>query len=480
MEYEAVIGLEVHAQLLTKSKIFCHCPAAFGAEANTQTCPICTGMPGVLPVINREAVAFAIKTALVMGATINPHNRFARKNYFYPDLPKGYQISQYEQPLATGGSLTIEVNGEAKSVGITRIHIEEDAGKLFHGEHLGDAKASFVDFNRCGVPLLEIVSEPDLRTTEEARLYLQKLRQLLRYIEVCDGNMEEGSFRCDANVSIKPVGSTELGTKAELKNMNSFRHVKHALEYELARQRDALESGEAVVQETRLWDPAQGITISMRGKEEAHDYRYFPEPDLVPLVVDEAWVAEVRSTLPELPDAKRARFESQYGLPPYDAGVLTASRALADYYEASVEGFADDPKMVANWVTSGLLGLLNRDGKEITESPLGPGALADLVRLVADGTISGKIAKEVFEEIYSTGRDARTIVADRGLEQISDAGALESVVAQVLADNADAAESYRSGKTQAMGFLVGQVMQATRGQANPKIVNELLRSALDN
>ncbi|MCZ6659971.1 MAG: Asp-tRNA(Asn)/Glu-tRNA(Gln) amidotransferase subunit GatB [bacterium] len=478
MEYEVVIGLEVHAQLLTHSKVFCRCSAAFGADANTQTCPICTGMPGVLPVINREAVSFAIKTALTVGATIQPLNRFARKNYFYPDLPKGYQISQYEQPLATGGKLAIEVNGQTKEIGITRIHMEEDAGKLFHGENLGDPEASFVDFNRCGVPLLEIVSEPDLRSPEEARLYLQKLRQLLRYLEVCDGNMEEGSFRCDANVSIRPVGSKELGTKAELKNMNSFRHVKHALEYEVARQQEALEAGEAIVQETRLWDPSKSITISMRSKEEAQDYRYFPEPDLVPLVVDEAWLEEVRSTLPELPDAKRARFEDVYGLPAYDAGVLTATRALADYYEAAVEAFADDPKMVSNWVMSELLGLLNRDGREITESPVDPGGLAGLLRLMADGTISGKIAKEVFEEMYATGRDAEAIVEERGLEQISDAGELEALVVQVLSENPDAVERYRSGKTQIVGFLVGQVMKATKGQANPKIVNELLLSNL--
>lgn len=478
MEYEVVIGLEVHAQLLTHSKVFCRCSAAFGAESNTQTCPICTGMPGVLPVINREAVSFAIKTALTVGATIQPLNRFARKNYFYPDLPKGYQISQYEQPLATGGKLAIEVNGQTKEIGITRIHMEEDAGKLFHGENLGDPEASFVDFNRCGVPLLEIVSEPDLRSPEEARLYLQKLRQLLRYLEVCDGNMEEGSFRCDANVSIRPVGSKELGTKAELKNMNSFRHVKHALEYEVARQQEALEAGEAIVQETRLWDPSKSITISMRSKEEAQDYRYFPEPDLVPLVVDEAWLEEVRSTLPELPDAKRARFEDVYGLPAYDAGVLTATRALADYYEAAVEAFAGDPKMVSNWVMSELLGLLNRDGREITESPVDPGGLAGLLRLMADGTISGKIAKEVFEEMYATGRDAEAIVEERGLEQISDAGELEALVVQVLSENPDAVERYRSGKTQIVGFLVGQVMKATKGQANPKIVNELLLSNL--
>ena len=478
MEYEVVIGLEVHAQLLTHSKVFCRCSAAFGAESNTQTCPICTGMPGVLPVINREAVSFAIKTALTVGATIQPLNRFARKNYFYPDLPKGYQISQYEQPLATGGKLAIEVNGQTKEIGITRIHMEEDAGKLFHGENLGDPEASFVDFNRCGVPLLEIVSEPDLRSPEEARLYLQKLRQLLRSLEVCDGNMEEGSFRCDANVSIRPVGSKELGTKAELKNMNSFRHVKHALEYEVARQQEALEAGEAIVQETRLWDPSKSITISMRSKEEAQDYRYFPEPDLVPLVVDEAWLEEVRSTLPELPDAKRARFESVYGLPAYDAGVLTATRALADYYEAAVEAFAGDPKMVSNWVMSELLGLLNRDGREITESPVDPGGLAGLLRLMADGTISGKIAKEVFEEMYATGRDAEAIVEERGLEQISDAGELEALVVQVLSENPDAVERYRSGKTQIVGFLVGQVMKATKGQANPKIVNELLLSNL--
>jgi aspartyl-tRNA(Asn)/glutamyl-tRNA(Gln) amidotransferase subunit B len=459
--------------------MFCHCSSAFGGDANTQTCPICTGMPGVLPVINREAVDFAIRTALAVEASIHPHNRFARKNYFYPDLPKGYQVSQFEEPLATGGHLTIELNGDTKIIGITRIHMEEDAGKLFHGENLGDPSASFVDFNRCGVPLLEIVSEPDIRSPEEARLYLQKLRTLLRYLEVCDGNMEEGSLRCDANVSIRPAGSKEFGTKAELKNMNSFRFVKQALEFEVSRQEEVIESGGEIVQETRLWDPSRGVTLSMRGKEEAHDYRYFPEPDLVPLIINEAWVHEARSGLPELPDAKQARFESQYGLPSYDASVLTASRALADYYEAAVKTF-EDTKMVSNWVMSELMGHLNREGKDITESPVKPEGLADLLKLVADGTISGKMAKDVFEEMYASGQPAGEIIREKGLEQISDSEALETVVERVLADNPDAVERYKSGKTQIVGFLVGQVMKATKGQANPKVLNDLLHSKLSS
>lgn len=477
MDYEAVIGLEVHAQLLTTSKLFCGCTTQFGAEPNTHTCPVCLGMPGVLPVPNRKAVEFAIRTGLALRCEVAPYSVFARKNYFYPDLPKGYQISQFELPIARNGYVDITIEGTQKRIGITRVHMEDDAGKLMHEIGGRITGHSYVDFNRAGVPLLEIVSEPDLRSGEEASIYLQELRSILRYLEVCDGNMEEGNLRCDANVSIRPKGETRLGTKAELKNMNSFRFVRMALEYEIERQVEVLESGEAVVQETRLWDSRQGITISMRGKEEAHDYRYFPDPDLIPLEPDAAWVEQIRAALPELPQEKSARFTTQYGIPPYDSGVLSASRALAEYFEACVQEFSQ-PKTVSNWIMTELTRLLNRDNREIEQCPVAPERLAELLQLVEQGTISGKIAKQVFENMYETGLAPEDIVRTQGLEQVSDQGALEAAVAKVIAQNPDAAEKYRSGKTKVLGFLVGQIMKETKGKANPDLVNRILEEKL--
>jgi aspartyl-tRNA(Asn)/glutamyl-tRNA(Gln) amidotransferase subunit B len=477
MDYETVIGLEVHAQLLTRSKLFCGCTTQFGAEPNTHTCPVCLGMPGVLPVPNRKAVEFAIRTGLALQCEIAPYSVFARKNYFYPDLPKGYQISQYELPIARNGFIDITIEGAQKRIGITRVHMEDDAGKLMHEIGGRITGHSYVDFNRAGVPLLEIVSEPDLRSGEEASIYLQELRSILRYLEVCDGNMEEGNLRCDANVSIRPKGETKLGTKAELKNMNSFRFVRMALEYEIERQIEVLEAGEKVVQETRLWDSRQGITISMRGKEEAHDYRYFPDPDLIPIEPDLPWVEKMRAALPELPQGKAARFAAQYGIPAYDSGVLSASRTVADYFEACVQRFSQ-PKTVSNWIMTELTRLLNRDNREIEQCPVPPERLAALLHLVEKGTISGKIAKQVFEKMYETGLGPEDIVRTQGLEQVSDEGALEAAVAKVIAQNPDAAEKYRSGKTKVLGFLVGQIMKETKGKANPDLVNRILEEKL--
>ena len=475
MEYEAIIGLEVHAQLLTKTKIFCSCSTGFGAPPNTHTCPVCLGMPGVLPVLNRKVVDYTIRMALATNCTIARESRFARKNYFYPDLPKGYQISQYELPIAEHGHIFIEVNGERRRIGITRIHMEEDAGKLIHDPH---RPVSAVDFNRTGVPLIEIVSEPDIRTPEEAGAYLRQLRAILQYLEICDGNMEEGSFRCDANVSVRPVGTDTFGTRTELKNMNSFKHVENALTYEIERQKGIVEDGRELIQETRLWDEAKGVTVSMRGKEEAHDYRYFPDPDLLPLVIDEGWIEEIRSTLPELPDEKRARFIEAYGIPLYDAQVLTSSRSLADYFEACVEHFSK-PKTVSNWVMGSILATLKAENKTIEESPVSPERLAELLRLVDSGVISGKIAKTVFDEMVSSGKPPEAIVQEKGLVQVTDADAITEVIEQVLSDHAKEVSDYRGGKTKLFGFFVGQVMKATRGKANPKMVNEILKSLLE-
>jgi len=475
-EYEAVIGLEVHAELLTNSKMFCGCSTKFGAPPNTQTCPICLGMPGVLPVINRRGIEFAIRTALAVNCTIAPMSRFARKNYFYPDLPKNYQISQYELPLSEHGRITFAVAGKTKSIGIRRVHLEEDTGKLVHAGIMEEAESSLVDFNRCGVPLMEIVSEPDIRTPEEGAEYLRQLRAILVYLGVCDGNMEEGSFRCDANVSVRPKGSKELGTKVEVKNMNSFKNVQKALEYEIRRQIKALESGDALVQETRLWNADQEITLSMRSKEYAHDYRYFPEPDLVPLVIDPAWIEEIRRSLPELPEARRDRFVRAYGIPEYDAGVLTTSKELADYYEAVIKAHSD-PKMASNWVMVELLGRLNKDAKDITESPIPAERLAAMLGLLAKGTISGKMAKEFFEEMYATGADPADILKKKG-GQITDPFEIEKIIADILAKNPGAVAEYKGGKETAFNFLIGQVMKATRGKANPQLVNELLKKAL--
>jgi aspartyl-tRNA(Asn)/glutamyl-tRNA(Gln) amidotransferase subunit B len=474
MDYETVIGLEVHAQLLTRSKIFCGCSTQFGAEPNTHTCPVCLGMPGVLPVLNRRVVEFAMKMALATRCEIAPVCQFARKNYFYPDLPKGYQISQYERPLATRGRVRIETQNGTRTIGITRIHMEEDAGKLIHDEN---QPVSYVDFNRTGVPLIEIVSEPDLRTPEEAAAYLRTLRDILRYLEICDGNMEEGSFRCDANISLRPAGSTGFGLRTELKNMNSFRNVQRALEFEERRQRALLERGEAIVQETRLWDASRGVTVSMRGKEEAHDYRYFPDPDLVPVAIDEAWIEAVRRTLPELPEAKRERFIRDYGLPPYDAQVLTSSKSLADYFEAAVKTFPQ-PKAVSNWIMSELLKELNRDQRDVRDCPVPPEHLAELLKLIASGVISGKMAKSVFEDMYATRKSPAAIVEEKGLKQVTDETALEAVILEVLEENPAEVEAYRGGKDKLMGFFVGQVMKKTRGKANPQRVNELLRKLL--
>ncbi len=476
MEYEAVIGLEVHAELLTNSKMFCGCSTKFGAPPNTQTCPVCLGMPGVLPVINKRGVEFAIRTALALNCSIAPVSRFARKNYFYPDLPKNYQISQYELPLSEHGWITFSVAGDTRRVGIRRVHLEEDTGKLVHAGIMEQAESSLVDFNRCGVPLMEIVSEPDIRTPEEGAEYLRQLRAILVYLGVCDGNMEEGSFRCDANVSVRPKGSKELGTKVEVKNMNSFKNVQKALDYEIRRQRKALESGETLIQETRLWNADQQITLSMRSKEYAHDYRYFPEPDLVPLVIEPAWIEEIRRSLPELPEAKRQRFVRDYGIPEYDAGVLTTSRELAAYYEAAVRAH-NDPKAVSNWIMVELLGRLNRDGKDITQSPIPPERLGAMLALLAAGSISGKMAKAFFDEMYATGADPADILKKRG-GQISDAGEIEKIIADVLAKNPNAVAEYRGGKEGAFNFLIGQVMKATRGKANPQLVNGLLRQLL--
>ncbi len=475
-EFEAVIGLEVHAELLTASKMFCGCSTKFGKPPNTQTCPVCLGIPGVLPVVNRRAVEYALRTALALRCKIPAMSRFARKNYFYPDLPKAYQISQYELPLSEHGHLVFRQGEAERHIGIRRVHLEEDTGKLVHAGLMEEAESSLVDYNRCGVPLMEIVSEPDLRTPEEAAEYLRQLRAILVFLGVCDGNMEEGSFRCDANVSIRARGATEHGVKVEVKNMNSFRNVQKALEYEIRRQIRAVTGGERLVQETRLWNADQEITLSMRGKEHAHDYRYFPDPDLVPLVVEPAWLEEIRRALPELPEAKRQRFVAQYGLPAYDAGVLTASRALADYYEAAVKAH-DDPKTVSNWVMVELLGRLNKDGKEIGESPIPPERLGAMLALLAKGAISGKMAKEFFDEMYGTGTDPHEIMKRKG-GQITDAGELERIIAEVIAKHPGPAAEYRSGKEGTFNFFVGQVMKATRGKANPALVAELLRKHL--
>jgi aspartyl-tRNA(Asn)/glutamyl-tRNA(Gln) amidotransferase subunit B len=478
MTYESVIGLEVHAQMMTQSKLFCSCSTTFRADPNEHACPICMGMPGVLPVLNERAIEFAIRTGLAMQGTIAETCRFARKNYFYPDLPKGYQTSQYDEPIVQGGGLSIEVDGESKFIRLTRIHMEEDAGKSVHGDNLADPTKSYIDHNRCGVPLLEIVSEPDLRSAEEAKVYLQKLKTILEYIGVCDGNMEEGSLRCDANVSLRPVGTNVLGTRTEIKNLNSFRNVQHAIEYEIERQTAILDSGGAIEQETRLYDADRGVTQSMRSKEEAHDYRYFPEPDLVPIRVDQPWVDRVRADLPELPDAKRQRYIAAYGLPDYDAEVLTTDRELATYFERTVTLF-NQPKVVSNWVMGDLMRELNRHHITPDQAPVTPVHLAGMLQLVDDGTISGKIAKTVFDEMYRSGKQAQEVVEEKGLVQMNDSSELESLIQQVLASNPSQVEAYRGGKQKVFGFFVGQTMKATQGKANPKMVNELLRQMLD-
>ena len=474
MEYEAVIGLEVHVQLQTRSKIFCSCPTEFGADPNTHTCQVCIGMPGVLPVLNHEVVNCALKMALATNCRVASRSIFARKHYFYPDLPKGYQISQYELPIAEHGWVDIDTGNESRRIGITRIHMEEDAGKLIHDEN---RPVSFVDLNRTGVPLIEIVSEPDIRTPEEAGAYLRKLRALVRYLGISDGNMEEGSLRCDANISLRPKGDTGLGVKSELKNMNSFRHVQKALEYEIRRQTALLLDGQEVVQETRLWDTAKSMTFPMRGKEEAHDYRYFPDPDLVPVIISDEWVREAEGELPELPDIKLERFVEQFGLTRDDSALLTSSRDLADYYEECVKLY-NQPRKVCNWVTVELLRLLKQANADIRDCPVSASGLAELLKLVEDGTISGKIAKKVLETAYRTGESPKIIVEKQGLAQVSDEDTLRQVVQDVLSSHPEEVAKYRAGKKKVIGFLVGQVMRETQGKANPGKVNQLLSELL--
>ncbi|MDR3631590.1 MAG: Asp-tRNA(Asn)/Glu-tRNA(Gln) amidotransferase subunit GatB [Desulfocapsaceae bacterium] len=477
MKLETVIGLEIHAQLKTQSKIFCGCSTAFGASPNTQTCEICLGMPGVLPVLNKKVVEFAIKLGLSTGSTINTFSQFARKNYFYPDLPKGYQTSQFDLPIIEHGCIEIDVDGCTRKIGITRIHMEEDAGKLLHDEH---EPISYVDLNRTGTPLLEIVSEPDMRSPEEAVAYLRKLHLLLRYLDICDGNMQEGSFRCDANISLRPLGQEKLGTRTELKNMNSFKNVQAALEYEVRRQRDIILDGGTVIQETLLWNPDQNRTESMRGKEDAHDYRYFPCPDLIPVVIDEDWIDQVRSMLPELPDERQKRFVETFGLPVYDAQILTGSRELADYFEAALQ-VCNAPKKLSNWIMTEFLREIQGEvGPWISSTcKIEPKSLGLLIDLLEKGSINGKIAKTVFQTMMETGKSPENIVREQNLVQVSDQGELLTLVQEIVAAHPQQVEEFRGGKTKLMGFFVGQLMQKTKGKANPQLANELFSKALN-
>jgi len=476
MEWEVVIGLEIHAQLATHSKIFSGASTAYGAEPNTQACAVDLGLPGVLPVLNQQVVEMAAKFGLAIGATVAERSVFARKNYFYPDLPKGYQISQYELPIVAQGQIEIELEeGTAKTIGVTRAHLEEDAGKSLHEDFQG---LSGIDLNRAGTPLLEIVSEPDMRSAKEAVAYMKKIHSLVRYLEICDGNMQEGSFRCDANVSIRRQGDEKLGTRTELKNLNSFRFIEKAINLEVERQIDVLESGHAVVQETRLYDADKNETRSMRSKEEANDYRYFPDPDLLPVVIEPGFLADVQQALPELPDAKKQRFIKAYGLPLYDASTLTSSREVAEYYEAVVASAECDPKLCANWVIGELSASLNKHNLEITQSPVTPERLAGMLKRIDDKTISGKIAKQVFDIMWVEPQTADVIIEQQGLKQVTDSGAIEAMIDEILANNPKQVEQYKSGKEKVFGFFVGQVMKASKGKANPEQVNAILKDKL--
>jgi aspartyl-tRNA(Asn)/glutamyl-tRNA(Gln) amidotransferase subunit B len=477
--YEPVIGLEVHAQLLTKSKAFCSCSTKFGNEPNSNVCPVCLGMPGVLPVLNKNHVEFIMKMGLATNSTIAPKSIFARKNYFYPDLPKGYQISQYEEPICMNGWLDVELkDGTTRRIGITRIHMEEDAGKSIHDQDTD----TLVDVNRCGVPLIEIVSEPDMHTPHEAYQYLSMIRQIVTYLGICDGNMEEGSLRCDANVSVRKKGETKLGTKLEVKNLNSFRFVEKALEYEITRQIEALENGEKIIQQTLLWDSDKGICIPMRSKEEAHDYRYFPDPDLVPVLVNQKWIDDIKTQLPELPTVRRNRYMNEFKLPKYDADILTGERELADYFDGIILNLKTKSeetfKIASNWTMGDVLRVINDRHIAVSDFPVTPKNLSDMINLIIDGTISGKIAKDVFEEMLKTQETPKAIVEKKGLMQVSDESAIEKVIDEILANNQGQVEQYKSGKQQVFGFFVGQTMKAMKGKANPKVVNELLKKKL--
>lgn len=479
-QYEVVIGLEVHVELKTKTKIFCSCPTTFGGEPNTHVCPVCLGLPGTLPVLNEKVLEYAVKTGLALNCHIAEYSKFDRKNYFYPDMTKAFQTSQFDLPIAEHGHIDIEAAGETKRIGITRIHMEEDAGKLVHqGATITTSSGSMADYNRAGVPLIEIVSEPDLRSAEEVKAYLEMLKAIIEYIGVSDARMEQGSLRCDVNISLRPWGQEEFGIRAEIKNLNSFRSVERAIAYEIQRQAEILDEGGTVIQETRTWDETKGQTFGMRSKEDSNDYRYFPEPDLPPIIVDPAWVQELKDNLPELPAAKKARLMEEDGLPAYDAGIITASKAAADFYDG-VRAHYGDAKKISNWIMGDLLAQVNALGIDLAEIKIQPEQLAALLKLQDDGTISGKIAKEVFAEMFATGKDPEAIIKEKGLVQISDEGALGTVIEDVLNSNPKSIEDYKAGRKQAMGFLVGQVMKATKGQANPALVNKLLAEKLSS
>ncbi len=477
-QYITVIGLEVHAELKTKTKAFCSCSTEFGGLPNTHVCPVCLGMPGALPVLNRQVVEFAIKAGLALNCDINKVNKFDRKNYFYPDLAKNYQISQLYMPICEHGHIDIVLDGQEKRIGVTRIHMEEDAGKLVHsGATISTSDSSAVDYNRAGVPLIEIVSEPDMRSAEEARAYMENLKAILEYIDVCDCKMQEGSLRCDANISLMPVGAKEFGTRAEIKNLNSFRALERAIRYEVERQREILEDGGRIVQETRTWDEANGVTLSMRSKEEAHDYRYFPDPDLVPVNLDDAWIERVRETLPELPAQRKERLVSQFGLTEYDAAQIVSVKAMAEYFDAAAKD-AKDAKGVANWMLGDVSAYLNSENLSIEQFPVAPAALAELVNLLKDGVINSKAGKQIFAEMVKGGGSPKELVKKLGLEQVSDAGAIEALVDAVLAANPQSVPDFKAGKDKAIGFLTGQVMKQSKGKANPPMVQQMLREKM--